>query len=451
MLGVVAEEPYIKEIIAKVSSETRDITDFGEEEGSIAAYQYVADRGWIFLLADTSEEIFASVNQTQWILLVLCLIALIILMLVSFLTISISMRPLSPIGTVLRHIAKCKLYSDEEVMKFVDRRDDLGGIAEAAKVVIDSLRGIITTLKDCCQQTNTKVYELKDSSVSLVDCVTDNVAITQELSASLESVTVATENINLEINSIHESINSIAANLQDSNSSSDVMLNGAHQIKDTAQEAFQSSKNKLEDTKKSVKDAMESLNSLSQINGMASSILDIASQTNLLSINAAIEAARSGEAGRGFAVVAEEIGKLADNSKDTASQIQKLCEFSNRSIATVNECVEEIMLFMEKDVLDSFGEFATHSEDYAVSVEKIKQDIDRISGFVGDLEKSIKEISNNITDVNCSAKENRTAIEVIVEKNEVTSGIAQDIQKQSEENRKMAERLEDIVSKFKLK
>lgn len=450
MLGVVAEEPYIKDIINRVSA-GGNATDFDEEGGSIAAYHYMADRGWIFLLTDTSDEIFASVNQTKQILLILCLVAIILLTLVSFLTISVSMKPLSPIGKILLRIAHCNLSEDEEVLKYVNRNDDLGGIAEASKVVIDSLRGIIVTLKDCCKQMNVKGHDLKDSSVNLVDCVTDNIAITEELSASLENVNIATENINQEINSIHTAISSIADSLSDSNSSSDVMLGGANQMKDTAKNAFHESKSKLEDTKKSVKEAMESLNSLSQINGMASSILDIASQTNLLSINAAIEAARSGEAGRGFAVVAEEIGKLADTSKDTASQIQKLCEFSNRSIATVNECVEEIMSFMENDVLDSFGEFVTHSEDYTVSVEKIKQDIAQVSNFVENLEKSVEEISSNITDVNYSAKENKEAIEVIVDKSEVTSEIAHGIQKQSEENRAMAERLEDIVNKFTLK
>lgn len=450
MLGVVAEEPYVKDIIDKVSL-GGDVTDFSEEDGRIAAYHYMSDRGWIFLLTDTSDEIFASVNQTKQILLVLCLMAIILLTLVSFLTISVSMKPLSPIGKILLRIAHCNLSEDEEVLKYVNRNDDLGGIAEASKVVIDSLRGIIVTLKDCCKQMNLKGTDLKDSSVNLVDCVTDNIAITEELSASLENVNVATENVNQEINSIHAAISSIADSLSDSNSSSDVMLDGANQMKDTAKNAFHESKSKLEDTKKSVKEAMESLNSLSQINGMASSILDIASQTNLLSINAAIEAARSGEAGRGFAVVAEEIGKLADTSKDTASQIQKLCEFSNRSIATVNECVEEIMSFMENDVLDSFGEFVTHSEDYTVSVEKIKQDIAQVSSFVENLEKSVGEISSNITDVNYSAKENKEAIEVIVDKSEFTSQIAHGIQKQSEENREMAERLEEIVNKFTLK
>ncbi|MCH5273620.1 MAG: methyl-accepting chemotaxis protein [Lachnospiraceae bacterium] len=450
MIGTVAEEKYVTDIIASLALEKESITDFREEKDLIAAYHYIADRGWIFLLTDTPDEIFASVNQTKQTLIILCLSAVILLTAVSYFTISVSMKPLNPIGKTLLRIANCDLTDDAEIMKYIDRKDDLGGIAEASKTVINSLRDIIVTLKNCTGDMNTKVYELKDSSVNLVDCVTDNIAITEELSASLENLNVATENINTEITSIHDSINSIAGNLQESNSSSDVMLDGAKQMKDTAKNAFQNSKDKLEETKKSVKEAMESLNSLSQINGMASSILDIASQTNLLSINAAIEAARSGEAGRGFAVVAEEIGKLADTSKDTASQIQKLCEFSNHSIATVNECVEEIMQFMEKDVLNSFGEFASHSEDYTVSVEKIKKDIEHVGNFVKDLKTSVKEISNNIADVNYSAKENKSAIEVIVEKNEVTSGIAHDIQKQSEENHEVAGRLEGIVSKFNL-
>lgn len=83
---------------------------------------------------------------------------------------------------------------------------------------------------------------------------------------------------------------------------------------------------------------LDSLKSLSQINGMAEEILEIANQTNLLSINASIDAARSGELGRGFAVVAEEIGKLAETSKMTAARIRELCESSNGSIEEVNGC-----------------------------------------------------------------------------------------------------------------
>ena len=86
-------------------------------------------------------------------------------------------------------------------------------------------------------------------------------------------------------------------------------------------------------------EAMERINSTSrEIESIIAEIEDIASQTNLLSLNASIEAARAGEAGKGFAVVADEIGALADTSKMTAINIQTICNEANNSIEVVNNC-----------------------------------------------------------------------------------------------------------------
>ena len=200
----------------------------------------------------------------------------------------------------------------------------------------------------------------------------------------------------------------------------------------------------------SVKNALDSLNNLSQINGMASAILDISNQTNLLSINASIEAARSGEMGRGFAVVAEEISKLAENSRGTAAHIQKLCEASNDSIDEVNQCMGAILEYMEGEVLESFGDFAEKSNHYTVSVEAIKQDIEKLSVFVKELQTSITQISDNVMDVKNISEQNSIAINEIVRKSESTEDIAVEIQNQAEENTEMADSLEDIVNGFTL-
>lgn len=81
---------------------------------------------------------------------------------------------------------------------------------------------------------------------------------------------------------------------------------------------------------------------------MASQILSITSQTNLLSLNASIEAARAGEAGKGFAVVAGEIGVLAGNSSETATQIQAICNETKDNIAHVRSCFDQVIAFCRK-------------------------------------------------------------------------------------------------------
>ena len=457
MLGVVSEEPYVADILAATKEKGAagaytDYVEYTDAEGteSLAAYHYIADRDWVFLLADNADEIFASADQTNGTLLVLCAVALIVLLLVTYVTITVCMKPLSPIGRTLLHIAECDISDDEEVKKYIKRNDDLGGIAKASGVVIASLRGIVSTLKECCVQLNGKVYTLQDSSAYLVDCVTDNISTTEELSAGLETVNEAIEKVNGEIIAIHTAINGVSGNLKNSSDASDAMLTGATEMREMADTTFRASKQRLAETKEAVRVALESLNNLSEINVMASSILDIASQTNLLSINASIEAARAGEAGRGFAVVAEEIGKLAETSEDTASSIQKLCDSSNQSIHAVNECVQTIMQFMENDVLANFEVFADKSNGYSASVEAIKKDIEELSSFILGLEQSIQQISGNVVNVQEISQGNRTAIGVIVEKSESTANIAYEIQKQSEENKEMADSLDEIVNRFTL-
>ncbi|MCI9254575.1 MAG: methyl-accepting chemotaxis protein [Lachnospiraceae bacterium] len=393
-LGTKADEEYVLDIISQVKQGSSQTTEYVEYtnagENSIAAYHYFADRGWIFLLTDSADEIFATANVARFELLTLCIGGLAFLMILSYLVISRFMKPLSPITSSLLQIANCDIRDRGEVHKYADRNDDLGEMATASDKVIKSLNHILGTLRVCCTKLNEKAISLRGTSSELVECVTNNICTTQQLSASLVT------------------------------------------------------------TKDSVRAALENLNSLSQINGMASAILDIANQTNLLSINAAIEAARSGEMGRGFAVVAGEISKLAETSKETAEHIQKVCEASNDSIGEVNQCMSAILKYMEGEVLESFGDFAEKSNDYSASVEAIKNDVEKLRDFVRGLQTSISQIFDNVMDVKNLSGQNNMAINEIVRKSERTEEIAVEIQNQAEENREMADSLEDIVAGFTL-
>ena len=194
--------------------------------------------------------------------------------------------------------------------------------------------------------------------------------------------------------------------------------------------------------------AMVNLQSLTRVNEMAKQILDIASQTNLLSLNASIEAARAGEQGKGFAVVAQEIGNLASNSSATARQISDICEEINSNIANVQDCVDDIIGFMEGDVSHRFQEFADIANEYSVSVANIRSAIGEIEESSEGFEASITSIRDRMGVIQSASKENEVGVDEIVAKIERTNVTAEELQNVSKTNRSNAEEISSVVDQF---
>ena len=443
------QTPY-GELLSHVVSDSNNPIGFVEVDGRIISYCVMPTRGWVFVVTDTAEEIFASINSTKLILKMLTVVAELVISGIVFLAITIAMKPLSTIGNALLNMSDYDISTNTELERYTTRKDDLGELADSSMTLSNSLRDIVKTLQTCSSNMEDKAETLHNSSSELVDCVNENIAITEELSASLENVNDATMSINTEIVNIQNAIENTVESMKNSSESSDQMLDSASQMKEDAEIAYQYSKEHLNSVKDSANKALEDLKSLSKINDMAASIIDITDKTNLLSLNAAIEAARAGEFGRGFAVVAGEIKKLADNSAKTATNIQELCEESNKSIDAVYDCIQGIISFIEEDVLKKFENFSERSTAYSESVNEIKNDIDTVSEFVNELSNSVNQITQNINAVVLSAQENSVAIETIVDRSEQSAVIADEARKQSVENKELASKLMDIANKFTL-
>ena len=381
-------------------------------------------------------------------LIIFCVAALLVLIIISLLIVGQMLKPMRSIEGGLVSLQHFDISDNQEIKKYCSRRDELGNIATATEVLIHSLQEITGTLKDCCNTLEDKADHLHKSSYELVEDVTDNVATTEELSSALESTNAVVSNVNTEIKSINSIVNNILDSISDSIHTSDSVIGSAKDMQVKADYAYRNGQDTLVQTKTSVEEAISSLSSLTKINELASEILNIAGQTNLLSLNASIEAARAGEAGRGFAVVAGEIGTLADTSRNTASSIQAICSETNDSIKVVNNCFNSIIAFIEKEVVDQFKDFAEKSTGYSISVNEIKEQLDRVDQAVKQLEVSVTQIADSIMDVNNITNENQSAISVIVEKNESTALIADQIQQQSEQNKKLAEELDNLIGKF---
>ena len=225
-------------------------------------------------------------------------------------------------------------------------------------------------------------------------------------------------------------------------------MHSAEEMKENASRAIVTNKQKLEATKSDIAKAVESLSALSKINEMANSILEITEQTNLLALNASIEAARAGEAGRGFSVVASEIKNLAENSTATVASIQQLCLEANQSIKTVDQCLDEVISFVETDVFSSFEDLSNKSSEYTAAARTIQSGINAVMQSVDNLNTSIQQISDNLTNMSAVTQENTAVIQNIAQRNDKTSDIAEVASKQASENKQLSEELECTIGRF---
>lgn len=406
-IATVAEETYIKTIIERLKNQKEQ--SFGSlnyengEEEYLASYNYMENRGWVFVITDPASEVFASLIRMRQVLAVICIVGVLLLTIFTY--------------------------------KIIDR-------------LIKSLQEVVETLDLCCNSMDERTDELYGHSDHLIDSVTENTAIIEELSASLESTENIVENVHDKVTGIDQWMSHTLSEMEMSMKSSEMLISSSREMMERAQNAYESVWQTFEETRKNVEDAMQRLEALSQINKMTDDIMDIAKQTNLLSFNASLEAARAGEAGKGFAVVVGEIGDLARVSTDSASDIQRICKMANENVEEVKNCFDTIMSFLEGTVMEQFKSFAQDAQQYSIDVDGIRQDIMRLNESTDILSTSLQQISDNVTAVKDITEENDTAIGEIARKNEDTSQIADKIQIQSDHNRELIQQLESIIQRF---
>lgn len=452
LIATVAQEDYINTIVNTVKSGTGSQTGYLDYKDNgteyLAAYDYMPDRGWVFIITDPTDELFASLFQVRIVLIIICLVGVAVMTIFTYVSINFLIRPVKVSGDILGKVKDGDISNQPGIQKFAARNDELGSIAQATDVLIQSLQEVVETLGQCCSSLNEKTNELDEYSYKLVDCVTDNTATIEQLSASLESTEMVVSDVHDKVTGIDQWVDETLENLKSSINSSNVLIESSNEMRSHAQGAYENSMKTFEETKQAVQDAMLRLQDISQINAMTDNILNIASQTNLLSLNASIEAARAGEAGRGFAVVAGEIGNLAETSTSTASNIQSICNNANESVEVVRSCFDRILRFLEETVMEEFKQFADSAEQYSIAVDGIRQDITNLDSSTSTLSNSMRQISDSVTSMKRIAEENECAIDVIADKSETTKDIADEIRIQSDNNKRLIRELEKIINRF---
>lgn len=446
------EEEYLLQLCEKYKDTANSVGGYVEhkENGkdNIDSYYYMADRGWLFMINADEDELFADVVSVRNQLLIMCAIILLILGIVSVVIITRMMCPMMPIENGIIKLQQFDLTSNDDIKQHEIHKDELGNISKAIGNLITSLRGMVQTLMECCGTLEENAHNLHDSAIEMVDSTTDQTAATQQLSASLENTNNTVDNVYKEVKHINDIVEAIDLQITETLQMSKKVKLDADDMCNNAQQAYENGKQELDSTKLSVEHAIDSLNELSKINQLATEILSIANKTNLLSLNASIEAARAGEAGKGFAVVAEQIRVLAEQSKETVSNIQEVTQSVVGAVDNLAGDSARLLEFVGTDVVQNLDDFSQMADSYNDDAQKVDELVTDFSASSEELLASISGVMNGIGDVSKAASEGASGTTDIAQKTTVVVEKSSDIKEKASKAHASADVLKSQVEKF---
>ncbi len=289
-------------------------------------------------------------------------------------------------------------------------KTELSVISSGINRFLETLQGVIKDVKDGASILTSSSENMIGRIKSASDNVTNTSAAMEELAASMENVASAAGELTDQLDVVRGATEEINTEVASGTEKANEIKIAANDIKLEATSKKENTGAKMEELSNVLEVSVKESEQVDQINDLTNEILDIASKTNLLALNASIEAARAGDAGKGFAVVADEISSLAANSKDTANNIQ---EISSRVTAAVKELADNANLvieFINETVLADYDAFVETGTKYESTAELIEQMLGAFSDKAGNLNNVMDEMSERIASISSSVQESSNAI-----------------------------------------
>ena len=284
-------------------------------------------------------------------------------------------------------------------------------------VLVDALNNSINILNStmCLVKNDTAEIAVSSDNIEnkineISSSIEDTASRTEEISKSMEEcntslqgVRCITEDIDIDI---REAVEESYRKLKDA----EAIEKEAENIEKTTRE----SKNKIqlvyENSKEKLQESLNNITIVNEVSDMLNVILDISEQTNLLSLNASIEASRAGESGKSFAVVAEEVKKLADKSTDSVGKMKVNIEKAFAAVEDLSSASLELLNVVDRDILKDYNRLIDTALSYRKAGQSIKimasdfSDVaNKISESMGNATRSIKDISESVSNVSKSS------------------------------------------------